>query len=80
MKCPKCGKEINTVEMVESVQYAEVNEYKENEDGTFSWDSLVDKDVVDSQVEGVRCPECEESLKWHLDDKGRMVIVNGVSS
>ena len=77
MKCPKCGAEIDKVEMVESIMGSEVSEWVENKDGTFRFVDTVDSNTHDSQIEEIRCPECEEALKWHWNDKGNLVIDSG---
>jgi DNA-directed RNA polymerase subunit M/transcription elongation factor TFIIS len=60
-KCPKCGKEINSITNVQSgyMAYAlKVND----ENGDYDYDSEEPDFTTDDSLNDFRCPECNESL------------------
>ena len=62
MKCPNCGEEIREL-VVESTELVWVQEiYREMPDGTFKYDHFEDDDVVDSEIEEIRCPKCGKPI------------------
>jgi len=76
MNCPNCGKELDKVTMVQSLQVAERTEYIKTEDSEniFEYCEVIDQNTVDSQTEGVECPYCEFRLRVKRTFDGKIEI------
>ena len=79
MKCPNCGKELDEVIVVQTLNSVERSSYTkvEGSKNVFEYTGVVDNDVCDSQTDGAECPYCGSWLiverlfngKVELDDE-----------
>ena len=60
--CPKCGKEIDRLISVEYPTYVEDWEVYINEDGNLDYGECLEKETIDSEIDGYKCPECGATL------------------
>jgi hypothetical protein len=76
MNCPKCGKELGEVIVVESLTCGERSSFRkvEGSENVFEYTEVVDHDTYDSQTEGVECPHCGERLKVKRFFDGKVEI------
>ena len=65
MKCPKCGKELDEVIVVQHLSSEESSSYVkvEGSENVFEYADVIDNDVYDTSTEGVVCPHCGSKLK-----------------
>ena len=65
MKCPKCGKELDEVIVVQTLNSVERSSYTkvEGSKNVFEYTDVVVDEVYDSRTDGAECPHCCSRLK-----------------